>query len=164
MIRTLLAILVVGAVSGTAALADDTALGIQLTVSGAEPGKGQLLVSLFDSPASFLVLPILEATVAVDDEGNASVSFDGLQSGNYAIAVIYDENQNGKLDTGLFRIPKEKVGFSNNAKGRFGPAKWKDARFLLTDSNADVRIQLAASPQGILQFKGNARVVDCGRD
>lgn len=140
-----MAILTLGAVPGLTAPADDAALRIELTVSGAEPGKGQVLVSLFDSSASFLVAPVSEATVAVDDEGNASVSFDGLKGGDYAIAVIYDENQNGKLDTGLFRIPKEKVGFSNNAKGRFGPAKWIDARFSLADEKAMIEIHLAGA-------------------
>ena len=125
------------------ALADDDALEIVLTVTGAEPEAGQILVSLFDSPADFLVTPIREVTIDVDEAGNASVTLGDLKNGDYAIAVIYDENENGKLDTGLFRIPKEKVGFSNNARGRFGPAKWADAHFTVTDSDVSVEIRLA---------------------
>ena len=30
---------------------------------------------------------------------------------------------------GYMDDPKERVGMSNNAKGRMGPAKWKDAKF-----------------------------------
>lgn len=57
--------------------------------------------------------------------------------------VICDENGNGELDTGIFRIPKEKIGYSNNAIGKLDPAKWNDARFVLTDSDVNIDIQLA---------------------
>jgi uncharacterized protein (DUF2141 family) len=33
--------------------------------------------------------------------------FSDIKPGNYAIAVIHDENRNGELDTNMFGIPKE---------------------------------------------------------
>jgi uncharacterized protein (DUF2141 family) len=33
-------------------------------------------------------------------------------------------------------MPTEPFAFSNNAKGRFGPAKWDDARFEVTEDGA----------------------------
>lgn len=140
--RTLLLLFIVGAAQTTAAFAEDAARRIDLTVTGAKPRQGQVLVSLFDSPADFLVAPLLQVTAAVDTDGSASVSLNGLDNGDYAIVEIYDENGNGKLDTGLFRIPKEKVGFSNNVYGPFGPAQWQDARFSLTDDDINISIQL----------------------
>jgi uncharacterized protein (DUF2141 family) len=124
-------------------LADDSVHLIELITTGAEPGAGQVLVSLFDSSETYLTAPLFEATAEVDDEGNASVSLGEHPPGEYAIAVIYDKNENGKLDTGLFRVPKERIGFSNNARGIFGPAKWDDARFSLTDTDAIIEIRLA---------------------
>ena len=59
------------------------------------------------------------------------VIFDGLEPGTYGASVYYDLVNDGELDTGVFRIPKEPVGFSNNVKGSFGPAKWKKTRFEL---------------------------------
>ncbi|MDR2086592.1 MAG: DUF2141 domain-containing protein, partial [Dysgonamonadaceae bacterium] len=46
--------------------------------------------------------------------------------GDYAVSIFHDENDNYKLDTGMFGIPVEKTGFSNNAKGVMGPPKFKD--------------------------------------
>ena len=89
--------------------------------------------------------PQAERSADVDADGDARLVFEGLPPGDYAIAVIYDKNANGKLDTGLFRIPKEKVGFSNNARGRFGPAKWDAARFTLSDAETQITIQLASA-------------------
>ena len=39
--------------------------------------------------------------------------------------------KNEKLDTNFFGIPKEQFGFSNNAKGRFGPPSFESASFEL---------------------------------
>ena len=143
MIREILGCLVLGGVVTAFALASEVRFAIGVNVAGAEPGIGQVLVSLFDSSESFLVTPLLEVKADVNSEGNAFVSLGAQAKGEYAIAVIYDKNKNGKLDTGWFRIPKEEIGFSNNAKARLGPAKWDDARFLVTDSDADIDIQLA---------------------
>ena len=42
---------------------------------------------------------------------------------------MHDENGNGELDANFVGIPKEPWGFSNNAKGKFGPPKWEDVQF-----------------------------------
>ena len=142
LIRETLSILVLCAALTAIALASENEYSIEVNVTGAEPGTGQLLISLFNSSESFLAIPLVQATGDIDGQGNALVSLGTHVPGEYAIAVVYDKNENGKLDTGLFRIPKEEIGFSNNSKGKFGPAKWDDARFILTDSDASIDIQL----------------------
>jgi uncharacterized protein (DUF2141 family) len=54
----------------------------------------------------------------------------GLRHGDYALAVIHDENGNGRLDK-LAGIPREGFGFSRNPAIRFGPPGFKAARFAL---------------------------------
>lgn len=58
------------------------------------------------------------------------------------MSVFYDEDNDGELDTGLFRIPKEPVGSSNNARSKFGPPEWKDTHFDL-ENDMHVTIQVA---------------------
>ena len=65
----------------------------------------------------------------------AMTEINGLSPGDYAIAVIHDENGNAKLDT-FAGIPKEGIGFSRNPKFTFGPPKFTAARFTLK-SDAD---------------------------
>ncbi|MEJ7927838.1 DUF2141 domain-containing protein [Sphingobium sp. AN641] len=55
-----------------------------------------------------------------------------LASGDYAIAIIHDENGNGKLDT-FMGIPREGVGFSRNAPIRFGPPGFRAASVPVAD-------------------------------
>ena len=115
---------------------------IDLVVIGADPNVGKIVASLFDSSESYMREPLAEAGVRVDPNGAAVVDFGSHPPGLYAIVVYYDKNENGKLDTGMFRIPKEKIGFSNDAKGRFGPAKWADAQFSLESSHVQIEIHL----------------------
>jgi uncharacterized protein (DUF2141 family) len=55
--------------------------------------------------------------------------------------LYVDSNKNEKLDTNFFGIPKEQFGFSNNAKGRFGPPSFESASFEL-DALKEISINL----------------------
>lgn len=59
-----------------------------------------------------------------------SVSLGALTPGDYAIAIIHDENGNGRLDT-FMGIPREGVGFSRNPVLRFGPPRFQSASFTI---------------------------------
>lgn len=61
--------------------------------------------------------------------GVTIVTVHGLPAGRYAAQVFQDENRNHKVDRALFGIPKEGVGFSNDARIGLGPPKWADAVF-----------------------------------
>ncbi len=43
---------------------------------------------------------------------SATVTFDNLPKGNYAVFVLHDENKNNKIDK-KFILPTEGIGFSN---------------------------------------------------
>lgn len=61
--------------------------------------------------------------------GVTRVIVHSVPPGHYAVQAFLDENSNGKVDRALFGIPKEGVGFSNDAKIGFGPPKFADAVF-----------------------------------
>jgi uncharacterized protein (DUF2141 family) len=42
----------------------------------------------------------------------ASVTFKDLSAGKYAVNILHDEDNNGKIKKGLI-LPKEGIGFSN---------------------------------------------------
>jgi uncharacterized protein (DUF2141 family) len=62
-------------------------------------------------------------------EKKCIVVVEHLNSGKYAFKYFHDENKNKKLDTNLIGIPKEGYGFSNNAKGKFGPPSFSQTIF-----------------------------------
>ena len=58
------------------------------------------------------------------------------------VVVFHDENGNGELDLGQFRIPVEPYGFSNDAPVMMGPPSWKKAAFDVGSDGARQRITL----------------------
>ena len=121
-------------------------LSLTVEVTGATPGKGQVVCSLFTSADTFLKEPVIKKTKPIDSKGQAVFRIDALAPGTYAVSIVYDEDSNGKLNTGLFGIPTEPVGVSNNAKGRFGPPSYEDAAFELSGSRT-IRISLGKAKE-----------------
>jgi uncharacterized protein (DUF2141 family) len=74
---------------------------------------------------------------------NASVQLDfgEVPSGRYAIALIHDENANGKLDKRLM-IPREGFGFSRNAPVGLGPPSFADAAFAVETQSEHQAIRM----------------------
>jgi len=63
-------------------------------------------------------------------------AFKNIPNGTYAIAVIHDENDNGKLDKNFLGIPKEGYGFSNNIRPTFRSANFEESKFELNDDKS----------------------------
>ncbi len=74
-------------------------------------------------------------------ENTSSVTFKDLPKGKYAVNILHDENENGKVDTG-FVLPKEGIGFSNyKSIGITKRPNFAKASFLLkTDSTIVIKV------------------------
>ena len=57
-----------------------------------------------------------------------------LKQGKYAFKYFHDENKNENLDVNWMKIPKEGYGFSNNAKGTFGPPPFEKTIFEIKEN------------------------------
>lgn len=60
-------------------------------------------------------------------EDRLTVLITDLPPGNYAVAAYVDSRRNGRLDKNFLGIPKEIYGFSNDARGMFGPPDFATA-------------------------------------
>ncbi|MEO1044017.1 MAG: DUF2141 domain-containing protein [Pseudomonadota bacterium] len=67
--------------------------------------------------------------------------FSAIPSGDYAIAIVHDENGNSRLDK-FAGIPREGIGFSRNPKFTFGPPKFRKALFSATPVENRERIRV----------------------
>lgn len=102
--------------------------------------SGKLYVAVYDTEESFLK-ETMTGTIVEINNGKATATFDNLMYGTYAISSFYDKNDNGKLDTNFLGIPKEPTAMSNNAKGSFGPPKFKDAKFIFSSKKSTIKIK-----------------------
>lgn len=71
-----------------------------------------------------------------------TVSVPDLPPGKYAVAVYVDSNKNGRHDKNILGVPKEDYGFSNDARGRFGPPDFADAAFDIGDDTVSRSIHI----------------------
>lgn len=106
---------------------------LEIDITGLRSARGMVQLCLTQEPRYFpdcakagkvrrLTLPAAQARVA---------HFVDLPAGDYAVAVIHDENGNGRLDK-MMGIPREGVGFSRNPRLRMGPPSFADASFRLS--------------------------------
>lgn len=70
------------------------------------------------------------------------IRFSGVKPGDYAIALLHDENNNGKADRAMGMMPKEGYGFSRDAPVRMAPPKFKDAVFKIEEGLSRVSIRM----------------------
>ena len=84
---------------------------------------------------------VLKGTVVKITNKKATAIID-VPFGEYAIAGFQDLDGNGVLSGNFLGIPKEPVGFSGDAKVRFGPPKWNDAVFQFKKEDQQVLIYL----------------------
>jgi uncharacterized protein (DUF2141 family) len=72
----------------------------------------------------------------------ATVVFDKLPQGNYAVTVLHDENLIGKMEFDPQGTPLEGYGISNNPDSSAGPPTFDDSKFDVNQSEAAIEIAM----------------------
>lgn len=115
---------------------------LTVTVVNIKSDKGVILAALCNSRESYegsaAAFMGCSQTVA---NGRSVLVFEDLPAGEYAIKLVHDKNGNGKMDTGLFGIPKEDYAFSNNVPGPLGPPDFDKVKFSV-DGDTALEIRL----------------------
>jgi len=121
---------------------EEETFDLTVEITGITTDAGKVFIAVYDKQENFLkdTEKSLKTNVVVENK-KAIAKFKELKKGEYAISIFHDENDNNKMDTKIFGIPKEPYGFSNNATGFMGPPKFEDAKFLI-DSNKTIQIKV----------------------
>ena len=72
----------------------------------------------------------------------AWIRFNGVAPGTYALKIFQDLNGDRVLNRGLFGIPKEPIGFGNDAEPKGGPPDFDAAAVRVDDAHADTLVTL----------------------
>ncbi len=115
--------------------------GVDVTVTGVRSSAGHVLVAICDRQ-TFLQETCRYRGRAPASLGAVAVHVDGVPPGTYAAQAYQDENDDRKIDRNFLGIPKEGIGFSNDAKMRFGPPSFADAAFSLGPQGGRVQFAL----------------------
>ncbi len=114
---------------------------IKITVAGLKSDDGNVRISVFNTEQNWLKEHVYTTTVPISNK-KCEWIIENVPYGDYAVSVYHDENANGEMDTGFMRIPKEPIGFSNNAKASFGPPKWSDAKLSIISPSVEITVKV----------------------
>lgn len=116
---------------------------INITVSGLRSQKGDVLVCLSANPKYFpdCRKDTKARKMKVSAANAGEIEIEAVPQGTYAIALVHDENANGKMDLRLF-LPREGFGFSRNPKIGMGPPKFKSAQFVMGPGNVSHAVKM----------------------
>lgn len=104
---------------------------LTVSISQLRSNKGHVLISLFKEGAGFPDEPkhaFRKEKLRIYNN-SATIAFSDLPAGEYAIAILHDENDDLKMNKTWLGLPKEGYGFSNNVMGTFGPPSYSKAKF-----------------------------------
>jgi uncharacterized protein (DUF2141 family) len=106
---------------------------LTVEIRGFRSDAGLVRVSLFAAPEGFPEDPARARRIFVGpiQGGRCLVEWPGLEPGTYAVAAIHDADADGHLGRGLFGIPSEGFGVSNDPPVRLGLPRFEDATFRL---------------------------------
>jgi uncharacterized protein (DUF2141 family) len=121
------------------------AADLTIIVNNVQQDTGQIMLGLFNSAEGF-PKTISQGTLASakgrSATGQLRLTIKGLPSGQYAATAFHDLDSNGKLNANLMGLPTEPYGFSNNARGNFGPPAFKDAAITLGEQDLTIEVTL----------------------
>lgn len=145
MFRTVLKLLLTLTASASVTLAQ--AGEIQLQVNNPPP-RGNLVALVFDDADSFGEFrdPYRRETFSVSED---EYRIDDLPSGNYAVVLFWDENNNGRLDRNFVGIPSEPIALTNNYRP-MGPPSFQRARVSVTRGEQVAQSLTLSRPLGDL--------------
>lgn len=119
--------------------------GIHVRILDIRNSTGTVACALFESsegfPTEFLESATNITMIAIR-ETKARCNFLDIPPGTYALAVIHDENMDGKLATNWLGVPTEGYGFSSGATASMSAPSFEDASFSYDGQNLDLTITL----------------------
>ena len=144
-LRVVAGVLVAVAVCGDAP-ANGADLGdIHVVITNLRNGNGEVLISLYDRAEGFpkdRSTIIRSAAVPADAAGQVTTVFENLPYGDYAIAVLHDEDLSKGMTFGALHLPKEGYCFSNNVKAHLKAPSFAKAKFALDRDNVTQTLRM----------------------
>lgn len=114
---------------------------LKIKIQGVKNGKGSINIALYKSDSDFSSEKYAYVSrIPASSDGTAV--FEKIDPGTYGVAVFHDENENFRLDRNFAGMPAEGYGFSNNAKGTFGPPSFKTTSVQMNQPEISLIIKL----------------------
>lgn len=115
-------------------------VNIKVTVPNVSGTEGEVLMVLYDSWEAFANRKPLAAKNSKINDGIATVVFENVSPGTYAVVCLHDKNGNERMDFDSSGMPLEDYGSSNN-RMQMGPPNFEDAKFVVENKSLDLTVR-----------------------
>ena len=117
---------------------------LRIEVEGIRNASGHVSIALFSSENGFPEKSENAFKLQVQEikNGQAVFNFQFLPPGNYAFAVLHDENKDGEMKKNILGIPREGFAFSQNFKPKIGAPDFEEASFKLNSGTNKVIVRM----------------------
>lgn len=117
---------------------------LTVEIDGFKNTEGQVCASIFGSSQGFPADRdrVLERQCTKITDMPVKLTFSKLKAGNYAVAVMHDENNDFTVNRTDLGFPLEGFGFSQNPEIIDRAPKFDEAAVLVVGANTDIKIQL----------------------
>jgi len=128
----------------------ETMTKLTVVVDGIKHKNGEICLGVYSSSKGFPMSTndVIESACVEPKGDTLSHVFSGLKPGNYAVAIVDDQNGDRQLNKDFLGIPKEGFGISQNPTVSVftGTPKFHDASFLLLpNQNTTINILMKYS-------------------
>jgi len=113
---------------------------LAVEVTNARNAKGRIHVEVCTQATFMKECPYFGTAPTI--AGTTTVMIRGIPPGMYAVQVFHDENSDNKVNRVIFGLPREGVGFSNDALKGMSAPKWSDARFAFDGTFQKISLKL----------------------
>lgn len=117
---------------------EEATVTVKVTVTNVSGNEGVIRFGLH-TKETFLKIPLMSKKGEIKD-GKATVIFENIPAGEYAITCYHDKNSNGKIDFSENGMPLEDYGATNNVMA-MGPPVYEDAKFTVQNKSLDLTIR-----------------------
>jgi uncharacterized protein (DUF2141 family) len=127
------------------ASADELTGILMVEIAGLKDETGNLYISVYDSDSTWRSEEtVIGKRISIADALDGELVRTELQLPlrDYALAVFFDVDDNGELDSNFMGKPQEPVAWSNNAVWNFGPPSYEEAVFTLSAEPIILRISM----------------------
>ncbi|BDC99353.1 DUF2141 domain-containing protein [Persicobacter psychrovividus] len=115
---------------------------LNIDISGLRNQTGTLNVLIYDNGNGFPDDIQLAVKKIIVDASSPTIRIDDLSFGQYAIAILHDENKDLAMNFNWLGLPKEGFGFSNNKPILAGPPNFDAAAITFKQHQQNVNIKL----------------------
>jgi uncharacterized protein (DUF2141 family) len=135
--KTILFLLAILTLNQASAQTEETG-SIKVQVPNVSSSTGEVLFGLYTED-NFMKEPVVGLKSEIKD-GVATVQFENVEKGTYAILVMHDKNLNQKMDFDTSGHPVEDYGSSNNVHA-MGPPTWESTKFEYSGKDSELEIR-----------------------